>query len=115
MKIKFARLLRAAVFASVCLASPAFADNAPTSRVFILSWAPTTKNDDGTPVTDLIGYYIYHGASPTTLAPHYFASATKPWILLSFPPGGTHYFAVAAVNADGIESNLTPVVNDGML
>jgi hypothetical protein len=81
----------------------------------VLSWAASTTNDDGTPVTDLIGYYVYHGASPDNLQPHYFSGPTQPWMLLSFPPGGTHYFAVTAVNADGIESTLTPVVDTTML
>jgi hypothetical protein len=114
MKIQFSRLRRAAVLCSLCLASSAFADNLPAARPFILSWSATTANDDGSPVTDLVGYYIYHGTSPDNMQPQYFSGATKPWVLLSYPAGSTHYFAIAAVNADGVESTLSPVVNCSM-
>ena len=115
MKLKWSWLLRAAVLAALCPVSSAFADNLPLPKLFVLSWAAPIRNDDGSPLTDIVGYYIYDGASADSLQPHYFASVTRPWIVLAYPPGGTHYFAVSAVNADGIESTLTPVVNDTML
>jgi hypothetical protein len=31
--------------------------------------------------------------------------------VLMYPPGGTHYFAVTAVNVNGFESSMTPVVS----
>jgi hypothetical protein len=33
----------------------------------ILSWAPPTRNEDGSPLTDLKGYKIYYGKSVARL------------------------------------------------
>jgi hypothetical protein len=79
-------------------------------EIRIISWAAPARNDDGSPLTDLAGYYIYTGNSPDTLVPHYFSAPGKLGMVLIYPPGGTHYFAVTAVNVDGVESALTQVV-----
>ena len=111
MKFKVSRLRRAAFFCLTSVVSSAFAQtgNLPFD-VRILSWAPPMANDDGSPLTDLAGYYIYTGNSPDTLVPHYFSAPGKLGIILYYPLGGVHYFGVTAVNVDGIESAMTPVV-----
>lgn len=111
MASQFSRLRRAAVFCLTCWFSPAFADPAAVPyEIRIISWAAPLANDDGSPLTDLAGYYIYTGNSPDTLVPHYFSAPGKLGMVLIYPPGGTHYFAVTAVNVDGVESAMTQVV-----
>lgn len=108
MKSKVWRLPLAALL-SVCAASPAFADY---GLPVVLTWTPPEFNADGTPLLDLAGYYIYTGNSPDTMIPSFFTIADVPQISLRFPPGSVHYFAVTAVNVDGIESAMTAVVSD---
>jgi hypothetical protein len=111
MKFKVSRLRRAAFFCLASVVSSAFAQTANVPfDIRILSWAPPAANDDGSPLTDLAGYYIYTGNSPDMLVPHYFSAPGKLGIVLYYPPGGVHYFGVTAVNVDGVESVMTPVV-----
>jgi len=111
MKFKVSRLRRAAFLCLAFICASAFAQTANLPfDVRILSWAPPAANDDGSPLIDLAGYYIYTGSSPDTLIAHYFSAPGKLGIILYYPPGGVHYFAITAVNIDGIESAMTPVV-----
>lgn len=112
MKFKCSRLLGAAVLSCVCLVSSAFADTLPVPKTLLLTWLTPLENDDGSPDTDLVGFYIYFGTSADTLQPYYFTSEVQPWISLTYMDDGPHYFAVTAVNADGEESAPTPVVSD---
>jgi hypothetical protein len=111
MKCKLSRLLRAAAWSFVFLVSPVFADSASPYFICMLSWTPPTMNDDGTPVSDLVGYYIYSGPTPDTLYPAYFCNADMKAITLVYQIGSTHYFGITAVNADGFESDMTPLVS----
>ena len=111
MKFKVSRLRRAAFFCLTFVLASAFAQTADLPfDIRILSWAPPQANEDGSPLTDLAGYYIYTGDSPDTLVAHYFSAPGQLGMVLYYPLGGVHYFAVTAVNADGIESAMTPVV-----
>jgi hypothetical protein len=111
MKSKVWRLPLAALFAFAFVGSPTFADD---GLPFVLVWTPPTANADGSPLLDLAGYYVYTGNSPDTLIPSYFTNWSVPAIVLRYPPGGVHYFGVTAVNVDGIESTMTPVVSNIM-
>ena len=112
MKFKWSRLLGAAVLSGVCLVSSAFADARPVPKTLLLTWLTPLENDDGSAETDLVGFYIYFGTSPDTIQAYYFTSVLQPWISLTYLDEGPHYFAVTAVNADGVESAPTPVVSD---
>jgi len=107
MKSRVRRPRLAALFAFACVASTAFADD---QWPIELSWTEPVSNDDGSPLSDLLGYYVYIGTSPDTLVPAFFLF--DPRILLRYAPGDVHYFAVTAVNYDGIESAMTPVVSN---
>jgi hypothetical protein len=111
MKSKFRRLRLAALCAFACAISPTYADY---GLPIVLVWTPPSCNDDGSPLTDLAGYYVYSGTSPDTLIPSFFTNADVPTISLRFPSGGVYYFGVTAVNVDGIESPMTPVVSNIM-
>ena len=113
MNCRIWRLRLAAVVAFACLFSTALADGLPY-QYFVLSWAPTTENDDGSALSDLMGYYIYAGTSPDSVAVTYFTNADTSSIVLRFPPVGAYYFGVSAVNFDGIESAMTPLVSNVM-
>ena len=114
MKFKTSRLRLAALAVCACVAGPSFADNTLPFDICVLSWAPPQANDDGSPLSDLVGYYVYTGNSPDTLIPTYFNNDGTLGIVLIYPPGGTHYFAVTAVNVNGVESSMTPPVSNEM-
>ncbi|GMU58321.1 MAG: hypothetical protein AMXMBFR34_00840 [Myxococcaceae bacterium] len=77
-----------------------------------LSWAPPTRNTDGTPLTDLKGYQIHYGPSP--------GNYTKV-VTLNDPAATSHqidnlasgawYFAMKAVDTEGNVSSLTNEVS----
>ena len=108
MKSRAWRLPLAALLAFACVISPTFADD---GIPLVLTWSPPEFNDDGSPWSDLAGYYVYTGNSPDTLIPSYFTNWSVPAIVLRYPPGSVHYFGVTAVSVNGIESTMTPVVS----
>ena len=105
MTVKCARLRTAALAAIACSSSAALADDVETWRTLTLSWTPPTQNVDGSQLTDLLGYTVYMGDTPDTLLPWYFLNADTPGITLTYKVGpGLRFFAVTALNADGVES-----------
>jgi hypothetical protein len=75
-----------------------------------LSWTAPTQNTDGSALTDLAGYRVYHGTSPDALNEMYqVGSPTTTTYSFSQLASGTHYFAVAAYNVTGVESALSAV------
>lgn len=82
---------------------------APNSA--IISWSQPTTNQDGSPLTDLLGYQVYYGqTTPLT--------ATGSQTILIFDPdqtsytisdlpSGANYFAVTALDTDGNESEMS--------
>jgi hypothetical protein len=75
-----------------------------------LNWVPPTVNADGTPLTDLAGYTIRYGTSPGTL--NQIIEIKNPgvtsYVVESLTPA-TWYFAISAVNSQGVESQTTGV------
>jgi hypothetical protein len=106
MKAKFARLRLAALvgiaWTSACAADP--------YRTFTLTWTSPTQNEDGSPLIDLQGYYVYVGQSPEALWRVYFTGAQS--IVLGHTGFGPGYFAVSAVNTSGVESARTEVLSE---
>ena len=81
-----------------------------------LSWSAPTQNTDGSAITNLGGYVIYHGASPTALTSS--VRISNPGIssyVLDNIPVGAHYFALAAFNASGVEGTRTAVGSKNIL
>src|SRR5262245_33293058 len=99
MSVKSARLRIAALVAIACASSSARAEI--LSNTFTLSWDPPTQNDDGTPLEDLLGYYVYGGDSPDALLPLYYVN--NPSIVMWGGASGLRYLAVSTVNMFGIE------------
>jgi hypothetical protein len=75
-----------------------------------VAWIAPVRNTDGSTITDLGGYVIYHGLSPNALTST--VRISNPGIstyVMDNLPIGTHYFAITAFNASGVESALSAV------
>jgi hypothetical protein len=73
-----------------------------------LQWNAPTQNANGSALTNLAGYKVYHGTSATALTD--VRTLSSPGIttyVFDQLPTGTHYFAVSAVNSAGAESDRT--------
>ena len=116
MTERVARLRAAALVAIACTSSTvALAQDAWPTNTFTLTWQPPTQNDDGTELTDLQGYYIYVGDAPDAMLPLYYTTAASPTIVLGYNGPGLRYFAVSAVNWDGIESERTDIIAEPLM
>jgi hypothetical protein len=111
MNSQLAGLRRAALIAIACSASAAFAAEPQQLRTVTLSWAAPTENTDGSPLTDLQGYYIYVGDAPDSMIARYYTDAQYSSIDLGYWDTITRYFAVSAVTVDGVESAVTGPVS----
>jgi hypothetical protein len=80
--------------------------------VATLDWQPPTENNDGTILTNLAGYTVYYGTSPSNLSQS--VKISNPGVASYTVTGltsGTWYFAVTAYSADGVESTRTTTVS----
>ena len=70
-----------------------------------LSWSPPITNTDGSALTNLSGYVVVYGTSPGELSQS--VPINNPSIasfVVENLPSGTWYFAVQAVNTNGVRS-----------
>jgi len=75
-----------------------------------LTWTAPTENANGTPVTNLAGYRVYYGTSPSDLSQSVeVTGADTTTYAVENLPAGTYYFAVAAYNTSGVESEQSNV------
>jgi hypothetical protein len=73
-----------------------------------LNWTPVTQNTDGTVLTDLAGYKIHYGTSPSAMSTIVVLSnPSLTTYLVTNLSTGTWYFAVTAYTSDGSESSLS--------
>ncbi len=86
----------------IALLTSSFSNAAPAT----LTWTPPTQNDDGTPLTDLASYEIWHGCNQSgsydTVA--VIAAGNSTYIVSGLPDTGTCYFAAKATNSEGRSS-----------
>jgi hypothetical protein len=83
----------------------------PSVSSVTLSWTAPTLNTNGTSITDLAGYHIYYGTSPTSLSMVLSvnnAAATSQ--VIGNLTAGTWYFAIMAINSENVESALSAVL-----
>lgn len=76
-----------------------------------LSWLPPLENEDGSALTNLSGYRIYLGRAPSQLRP--FVTIRNPGAtryMLESLETGSHFIAVRAMNAAGVESKLSQML-----
>lgn len=83
---------------------------AVSNRSITLTWDPPTTNSDGTPLTDLAGFKVYHGAATRHYTRSVNAGNVRSLTLSDLSPG-THYFSVTAYDISGNESTFSNEVN----
>jgi len=95
----FSIAVRAAIEAAALPAPPL-----PSTGTVTLSWTPPTENTDGTTLTNLAGYHIYYGTSPSNLSQRIELAnpGLASYVISSLTPA-TWYFAVAAYNSSGYD------------
>jgi hypothetical protein len=81
-----------------------------TNGTATLSWLAPTTNTDGSALTNLSGYKLYHGTSASALTDVRSISSPGTTIFVFDQlAAGTHYFAMSAVNSAGVEGAKTGV------
>jgi fibronectin type 3 domain-containing protein len=77
-----------------------------------LSWEAPTANTNGSALTDLAGYRIYYGSSPSQMNQMVQIKTTgvQTYVIDNLA-AGTWYFAIMAVTSAGTESGLSNVVS----
>jgi Putative Ig domain len=77
-----------------------------------LSWLPPTTNTNGTPLTNLAGYRIYYGTSPSSLT--HSTEIANPgiadYVIDNLSPA-TWYFSLVSYNSADVESPLSAIVS----
>jgi fibronectin type III domain protein len=94
--------------------APSSSDNpapgtASPEGTLVVSWQPSRKNTDGTPLTDLSGYTIYYGTKPGDYSQKQTIddpSATHA-VIRGLKPGVHYYVAISANNRAGRQSELS--------
>ena len=103
MRSRWTALLVAGLTATALIA----ADTPPTHLKLVgdhwTAWDPPTTNADGTSLTDLAGYKLYHGTASRQYAMVLDVGNATAFTVDSLP-AGTRYFAVTAYDASGNES-----------
>lgn len=77
-----------------------------------LSWTPPTENADGSTLVNLAGYRIYYGQSPNQLTERVVINSAgiSTYMIENLSPT-TWYFAMTAVNSNGVESERSTTVS----
>ena len=81
-----------------------------------LSWQAPTTREDGTPLTNLAGYYIHHGRMPGVYDSE--VKLTNPglttYVVENLSPG-TWYFVLSSYDSDDIESVYSNEIREEVL
>jgi hypothetical protein len=73
-----------------------------------MKWTPPTLNTDGSPLTDLAGYTVLYGTASRQYSTSLnISGASTNAAVLEGLTAGTWYFAVQAVNSQGIKSDFS--------
>jgi hypothetical protein len=76
-----------------------------------LAWDAPTTNADGSPLTDLAGYYVYSGTASGVYGSPIDAKNVTTYTLTGLTPGQTYYIAVAAYDLSQNQSQLSGEVS----
>jgi hypothetical protein len=81
-----------------------------------LDWTAPTENTDGTALSDLAGYTVRYGKSPSELTQVIkVANAGLTSLVVDELSAGTWYFAISSFNRTGVESSNSGVVSTNVL
>lgn len=83
-----------------------------TTGTATLSWTAPTLDTNGTPLTNLAGYNLHYGKTPTTMTSVIAVNnpASGSYVIGNLAPG-TWYFAVVAYDAQAVESAISNIVS----
>jgi len=76
-----------------------------------LAWDASTTNADGSPLTDLAGYYIYYGTASGVYGSPVDAKNVTSYTLTALTPGQTYFIAVAAYDTSQNQSQFSNEVS----
>ena len=93
---------------AIAAATTSAATTGPVGAV--VHWDAPTINTDGTPLTDLIGFNVYHGTSVTAMMLAASLSADSRSYVESDLSASDWYWYVTAVNANGVEGDPSAIV-----
>ena len=86
--------------------------SAPGAGSATLRWAEPTSNTNGTPLTNLAGFHIYYGTSPSNLTSNVqIANAAAMGYTINNLPAGTWYFSINAYTSAGVESAVSNIAS----
>jgi hypothetical protein len=92
--------------------APASTPPAAASDTVTLSWTAPDENTNGTALTNLAGYQINYGTSPTALTQKISINTVGVMnYVVSNLSSGTWYFEIVAVNSAGAQSAPSSVVS----
>lgn len=84
----------------------------PTQGTATVSWTAPAQNTDGSTITNLSGYVISYGSSPSAMTQTVTVSdPSATSFTIHSLVAGTWYFAVSAVETGGVSSALSAVVS----
>jgi hypothetical protein len=84
--------------------------NPEKKSMVTVSWTAPTQSTNGTALSNLAGYRVVYGASPSQMNQKLeLPGATMTTVLIEELTSGTYYFAVKAYTSSGIESELSEV------
>jgi hypothetical protein len=90
-------------------------DVTPVSKTGMatLSWLPPTENTDGSTLTDLAGYKIYYGTSPSSLTNSITISTEgiTEYVVADLLVNTVYYFTITSINIDNVESSFSIIVS----
>ena len=76
-----------------------------------LAWDAPTTNSDGSPLTDLAGYYVYYGTASRVYGSPVDAKNVTTYTLTDLTPGQTYFIAVTAYDTSQNQSQLSDEVS----
>jgi Putative Ig domain len=93
---------------SASLAAFSIAVTQNSSGAATLTWVPPTQNTNGSVLTNLSGYRIYYGTSPSALNQTVTLNnaGLTAYVVQNLAPA-TYYFALKALTSSGAESSLS--------
>ena len=84
-----------------------------TTGAATLSWTPPTENTDDTTLTNLAGYKIYYGLSPSSLTNSITINnaGISSYVIDNLSSSRTYYFSITAINSFNVESTYSNIAS----
>ena len=73
-------------------------NSSETGGTISLAWDAPTTNVDGSPLTDLAGYWIYYGTSPGSYTQQTYVGNATTYILNNLTKGQEYYTVVTTID-----------------